>query len=126
MKFNKQIFNSLIPILKNRGLTESTYSERSGSLSFYKSNKHSNYLITLELDDTTKGFVNVYGRISFTNVIDILSRFIELRPNVYEAVVVNYDLYKNKEKYNKIFDELERLPLKTDLDIKEFENEIIS
>ncbi|ADY30926.1 hypothetical protein [Cellulophaga lytica] len=126
MKFNKQIFNSLIPILKNRGLTESTYSERSGSLSFYKSNKHSNYQITLELDDTTKGFVNVYGRISFTNVIDILSRFIELRPNVYEAVVVNYDLYKNKEKYNKIFDELESLPLKTDLDIKEFENEIIS
>ena len=126
MKFNRQIFNHLKPILNNKGLTESTYTEHNGGLDFYKTYNVSEYRITLDLGVSKKGFVNVYGRISFTNVIGILSRFIELRPNVYEAVVVNYDLYKNKEKYNKIFDDLESLPLKTASDIQKFENEIIS
>ena len=126
MKSNKEIFNSLIPILKNKGLTESTYSEHNGGLDFYKSNTDSDHRLTLDLGVAKQGFVDIYGRISFPNVIDVLGKFTELRPNIYEAVVVNYDLYKNKESFNKIFDELESLPLKTDLDIKEFENEIIN
>ena len=103
MKFNKEIFNSLIPILKNKGLVEWNYSEHNGGLDFYKSNKDRDYRLTLDLGVDKKGFVNIYGRISFPSVIDILGKFIELRPNIYEATVVNYQLYKDKENWNNIY-----------------------
>lgn len=125
MKFNKDIFNHLKPILNNKGLTESTYTEHNGGLDFYKTSNVSEYRITLDLGVSKKGFVNIYGRISFTNVVDILTKFIELKPNVYEAIVVNNDLYKNKENWTKIFKELGALPLQTPLNIQKFENKII-
>jgi|GEM_PF-2369328 len=126
MKINRQIFNHLKPILNNKGLTESTYTEHNGGLDFYKISNVSEYRITLDLGVSKKGFVNVYGRISFTNVVDILTKFIELKPNVYEAIVVNYDLYENKENWTKIFKELGALPLQTPLNIQKFENKIIN
>ncbi|WP_405399959.1 hypothetical protein [Maribacter sp. Asnod2-G09] len=126
MKFNKEIFNDLKPVLKNKGLANSNYSEHNGGLDFYKSNKDSDYRLTLDLGLDKKGFVNIYGRISFPYIIDILSTFIELRPNIYEAIVVNYDLYKNKDNWTKIFKELGALPLQTPFDIQKFENKIIN
>lgn len=126
MQFNKEIFNNLIPILKNKGLTESAYFEHNGGLDFYTLNEVSDYRLTLDLDISKKGFVNIYGRVSFINVISILSKFTDFKPNVYEAIVINYDLYKDKQNWNNIHKRFTTFPLKTALDIKGFEKEITS
>lgn len=126
MRFNQNIFNSLIPKLKDRGFDKSIYTEHNGGLEFYKSDDNIDHRITLDLGVSKIGFVNIYGRISFLNVIEILSEYIELRPNIYEAIVVNYDLYKNKEDWIKMHKRLGTLNLKTISNIEYFENEIIN
>ncbi|MEO9533065.1 MAG: hypothetical protein ABJG68_09020 [Crocinitomicaceae bacterium] len=125
MKFNKDIFDSLVPAFKDKGFTYANYSSHNGGLDFFNSNTVGDHRITIDLGTTKKGFVNIYGRISFKEITQTLQEFGELRLGIYEPIVINYDLYQNKENWTRIFKRFGSLPLKTESDIKKFEDEII-
>ena len=126
MNFNQEIFNTLIPLLHDKGLSKSLFTEHNGGLDFYKSDGENDHRLTLDLVVEKRGFGNIYGRISFKTVIDILSKFEGLRPKVYEAVVVNYDLLSRKDYWFGVFKKLGGYSLNNKRDVEEFKLELLN
>ncbi|OCB74407.1 hypothetical protein [Flavobacterium crassostreae] len=125
MKFNEQIFNIFKSFFAEKGYPDSKYYEHNGALDYYRKDKNNIHWITITLDITKKAFVDVYGQISFLEVTNILQKFIEIRTNPFEKIVVNYYLYENREKWTDIWKALKAAsPLKTKEDIEIFKQNI--
>ena len=127
MKFNEQIFNIFKSFFAEKGYPDSKYYEHNGALDYYRKDKNNIHWITITLDITKKAFVDVYGQISFLEVTNILQKFIEIRTNPFEKIVVNYYLYENREKWTDIWKALKAAsPLKTKEDIEIFKQNIFN
>ncbi|MBE0393691.1 hypothetical protein [Flavobacterium sp. PL002] len=125
MKFNEQIFNIFKSFFTEKGYPESKYLPHNGALDYYKKDKNNIHWIRITLDITKKAFVDVYGQISFLEVTNILQKFLEIRTDYTEEIVVNYYLYENREKWTDIWKALQAAsPLKTKEDIEIFKQNI--
>lgn len=125
MKLNEEIYSLLVPILETKGLTNSKYTDHNGGLDFFKNDGENDHRVTLDLVVEKIGFGNIYARISFSSVIDILGKVEELRSNMYEGVLVNYDLLGKREYWLGIFKDLSNYSLKSKSGVEEFKQRVV-
>jgi len=125
MKFNEKIFEELKPILKGKNFDESLYFPHNGGLEYFRKTTENLHWISVDMGITNKGLVNIYGRISFFSVLEILQKFIDFNKKIlFEEIVQNYYYHQNKELATQLYKSFGAIPLKTKQDIEDFKQYI--
>jgi hypothetical protein len=126
MKFNKEMFERFKLIYAKLGFEKSKYYEHNGVFDFIREKGECICWVRMTVGLKTDGFGMIHGKISFKGVVEKLKIFDNVKLDFNEEVLINYDLYKDKDNWNNIYKRLATLPLKTALNIEEFEKIIIS